>query len=175
MRSVSTLLVSFMVSGFALAQAPAAAPVGPAAEVQSAYSHTKPNILKAADKMPAESYTYKPADDVRTYARVMNHVTEAQLHTCGAINGLTADQMKAPADTADKATIVTALKASFDQCDKAYAATTDANLMETFSVFNGKRTRIGILWGNVSHDAEQYATLALYLRLKGITPPSAEK
>ena len=33
----------------------------------------------------------------------------------------------------------------------------------------------GLMWGTVSHDNEQYATLALYLRLKGLVPPSSEK
>jgi hypothetical protein len=31
------------------------------------------------------------------------------------------------------------------------------------------------VWGTVAHDMEQYATLALYLRQKGIAPPSSEK
>jgi len=169
-----------MVSGIMLAQAPpaapaASAPTGPAAEVQAAYGRVKPNIVKAADRMPAENYFYKPTEDIRTFARVVNHVTEAQLHVCGAINQLTADQMKPPSDTADKATIVAALNASFAECDKAYASITDANLTETFSAGPVKRSRIGLLWGNVSHDNEQYATLALYLRLKGLVPPSSEK
>jgi hypothetical protein len=38
-----------------------------------------------------------------------------------------------------------------------------------------KRSRIGLAWGTSQHDTEQYATLALYLRLKGIAPPSSEK
>jgi hypothetical protein len=82
---------------------------------------------------------------------------------------------KVPADTADKATIVEALKASFVECDKAYAALSDANMTEMLQAGPAKRSRLGILWGNVSHDNEQYATLALYLRLKGLVPPSSEK
>jgi hypothetical protein len=38
-----------------------------------------------------------------------------------------------------------------------------------------KRSRVGLMWGTVSHDNEQYATLALYMRLKGLVPPSSEK
>ncbi len=82
---------------------------------------------------------------------------------------------KAPAETASKEAIVAALRASFTECDKAYGALTDANLTESFEVFGAKRTRIGLMWGNVAHDNEQYATLALYLRLKGLVPPSSEK
>jgi len=151
-------------------------PTGPAAEVQRNYAAVKANILKSADKMPAEFYTYKPEPDIRTFARVVNHVSEAQPHSCGAVNGTAPTALaKVPAETADKAEIVEALKASFAECDKAYASLTDGNLAEMFSVGPVKRSRIGFLWGNASHDNEQYATLALYLRLKDIAPPSSEK
>jgi hypothetical protein len=47
--------------------------------------------------------------------------------------------------------------------------------MEVLTLGPVKRSRIGLAWGTVSHDNEQYATLALYLRLKGLVPPSSEK
>ncbi len=189
----TTVLAALLVPAMAFAQAhagtpptappekPAAAaaptgPVGPAAEVQRNYATVKANILKSADKMPAEDYSYKPEPDIRTFARVVNHVSEAQLRSCGAVNGTAPTALaKVPPETADKAEIVEALKAYFAECDKAYASLTDANLAEMFSVGPVKRSRIGFLWGNASHDNEQYATLALYLRLKDITPPSSEK
>ena len=80
-----------------LAQAPAA-PVGPAAEVQGSYSRLKPNVIKAAEKMPADDYTYKPTPEIRSYARVVNHITEAQFHTCTALNGTAFDKASVPAD-----------------------------------------------------------------------------
>jgi hypothetical protein len=175
--------VAFVMSGVALGQmdhtngtpaVPAATVQGPAAEVQRGYAALKVNILKAADAMPAENYAVKPTPEIRTFGRVVNHITEAQLHSCGAVNG-TKELPKVPAETADKATIVEALKASYAECDKAYAALTDANLSDLFSVGPTRRSRIGLMWGNVSHDNEQYATLALYMRLKGLTPPSSEK
>ena len=150
-----------------------AAPAGPAAEVLRSYNGLKANILKAADRMPAANFAYKPEPDIRTFARVLNHVTEAQLHSCGLVNGTAvSSQPKVPAETADKAAIVSALQGSFAECDKALATLTDANLSDSFGPM--KRSRIGLLWGTVSHDNEQYATLALYLRLKGIAVPSME-
>jgi uncharacterized damage-inducible protein DinB len=144
--------------------------------VQGAYARLKPNILKAAEKMPAEDYSYKPTPDIRTFARVVNHVIEAQSHICGAANHVDPGAApKVPADTADKAAILEALNASFAECDKAYAGLTDANMTELLAAGPAKRTRLSMLWGNVSHDNEQYATLALYLRLKGLVPPSSEK
>ena len=77
---------------------------------------------------------------------------------------------------ADKATIVAGLKASYEECDKAYGALTDANILEVLSVGPVKRSRIGFAWGKrLAPDNEQYAELSTYLRLKGIAPPTSEK
>ncbi len=158
------------------AQQAAAGPAGPAGEAQRAYNGLKANILKAANNMPADAYSYKPTPDIRTFARVVNHISEAQGRSCGAANGMTTPPPTVPPETADKAAIVTALQESFDACDKAFAALTDANALEMVQVGPaGKRSRLGLMWGTVSHDNEQYATLALYMRLKGLTPPSSEK
>ena len=172
--TLAGVVLSGVVSGVALAQAPMGPPPvpEPAGEVQRSYAAQKDNLLKTAEIMPADLYQYKPTPEVRTFARVVNHVTEAQVRACGAVNGTPpAERMKTPADTADKATIVAGLKASFAECDKAY----DANFTELLSVGPAKRTRAGVLWGNVSHDNEQYSALSMYLRLKGLAPPTSEK
>ena len=142
--AVLGLVASSAVCG---AQAPAAAPVGPAAEVQAAYNRIKPNVLKAAEKMPEADFQYKPTADIRTFARIVNHVTEAQFHTCSALNGEAADPKAVPSDIADKATVLAGLKASFAACDKAYGALTDATITEVLAVGPVKRSRIGLAWG----------------------------
>ena len=172
---LATALLSLSTTAV-FAQAPATPPtpgVGP--EVQRNYNALKGNILKSADKMPEELYSFKPTPDIRVFARILTHVIEAQTASCGIVNGTAqADMLKTPAETAPKAEIVAALKASFDACDKAYASVTDANATELLTAGQGrKRSRIGLLWGNVSHDNEQYAQLATYMRLKNIMPPSA--
>ena len=175
-RVVRWAVVGFVACSAAVAQNPASVPSGPAAEVQRSYATVKENILKSADKMPAADYSYKPVADVRTYARVLNHISEAQLRICGAVNRTSVDaQPKVPAETANKDAIVTALKASFAECDKAFSSLTNGDLQDVFTLPQGQRSRVGLVWGTVSHDMEQYATLALYLRLKGIAPPSSEK
>ncbi len=147
-----------------------------AADVQHSYAALKANILKAADTTPAAAYTFRPTPDVRTFARVVNHISEAQFHSCGALNHAAPDALpKVPAETADKDAIVSALRASFAECDKAYASLSEENLLQPVPSGSNTRARITLAWGNVSHDNEQYAALALYMRLKGITPPSAEK
>ncbi len=188
MASPNTLFRSMFLAPLVMAAALTTQAQGPAApstphpastpekDIQRSYEGLKANILKSADKMPADGYSFKPEPDIRTFARILNHVTEAQLRSCGALNGTAPDALpKVPPETADKAAIVSALQASFAECDKAYAALTSANLMDSVSVGQNTRPRVSIAWGNAAHDDEQYAALALYLRLKGIAPPSTEK
>ena len=171
-----TLAANAQMDHSAMGHGPTAAPTpGPAAEVLRSYTTLKGNVLKAADKMPADAYDYKPVPDIRTYARVVNHITEAQSHTCTALLGDKFEATMVPSDTAGKEAVVAGLKASFDRCDKAYAALTDATALELVTMGPQKRSRIGYAWGNVSHDNEQYAILSLYLRLKGLAPPTSEK
>ena len=80
-----------------------------------------------------------------------------------------------PSDTADKETILAGLKASFAECDKAYGSLSAANYAEVVAAGTAKRTRVGMAFGNISHDNEQYAELSTYLRLKGLVPPTSEK
>lgn len=178
---VAGLALSTAVAGAQSSPAPsapttAAQPSAPEADVLRSYNGLKANILKAADKMPAEDYAFRPTPDIRTYARVLNHVSEVQLRICGALNGTDPGTLaKVPPETASKTDIVAALQASFAECDKAYGALSGANLLEHVVAGPLNRTRISLAWQNVAHDDEQYATLALYLRLKGIAPPSSEK
>ena len=181
MKMLRTLVLAALAVGVsamaqpAAGQTPAVQPVGPAAEVNRAYNTLKGNILKAAEKMPSADYQFKGTPEIRTYARAVNHITEAQQHTCVALNGGKFDAKTVPSDTADKDAVVAGLKASFAECDRAYAGLTDSTLMSTVSFGPMTRSRIGAAWGNVSHDNEQYAILSLYLRLKGIAPPTSEK
>ena len=171
---ISTILLILGSASMLDAQT-APATTGPASEVQASYAHFKDNILKAAEKMPAEDYSFKLTPEVRTFAHVVDHVTEAQFHSCTALNGTAFEPKSVPGETANKTEVIEGLKRSFAECDKAYGALTDANLAEKVKVGQNTRSRIGIAWGNVSHDNEQYAHMSLYLRGKGLVPPTSEK
>jgi len=141
-------------------------------EVKQAYQSVKNNLIKSADKIPEEDYSFKPTPEIRSLGEVLAHVVMAQSHTCAVIAG---DQPAAASVKPDsKASLVAGLKDAFTECDKAYDGLTDANAMEMVKTGRGERTRIGALIGNSTHDTEQYAILSVYMRLKGIVPPSSE-
>jgi hypothetical protein len=144
----------------------------------SGYQGVKTSLLAAADAMPEDGYKLIPANGERDFGGWVGHVAQAQLGTCSRIAGTTPDaammtmlQGEANGTAASKADLVAALKASFDACDAVYNGLTDANAGDAVPG-RGNNSRIAALAGNTAHDNECYGSMAVYLRLKGIVPPS---
>lgn len=153
------------------AQAPGGAPATASATLKGAYARIKTNFVKAAEKMPEDQYGFKPVDGVETFGQRVAHIAN-QMGTCSAINGMRKPS-SAQGKTA-KADLVAALKESFDECDKAFDGLTDANAMESVAAGRGQAPRINALYGVVVHANEVYGAMGVYMRLKGLVPPSSE-
>lgn len=165
-------LVGFFVTPIvARGQAPTSAP-STADAIRQTYNMVKNNLLRAADKMPDDGYDFKPTPEQRSFGGWIGHVADAQTAGCSRVLG-TSKTPSAGSKTT-KADLVAALKDSFDTCDTAYAGLTDANANDTVQSFRGPTTRLASLAGNLAHDNECYGAIAVYLRLKGIVPPSSE-
>jgi len=156
----------------ALIAAQAQAPPSVAATAKAAYGRIKTNYIKAAEKMPEENYSFKPADGVETFGQRVAHIADPQMATCSTLNG--ERKMGAAKSKTAKADLVAALKESFEACDKAFDALTDANALEAVSAGRGQQPRIAVLYGLIVHANEVYGAMGVYMRLKGIVPPSSE-
>jgi hypothetical protein len=89
------------------------------------------------------------------------------------VKGIPFKRDDSPSKTA-KADLIAALKASNEFCDGVYNAMTDQDGAEIVTTPFGPKPKLGVLNFNVAHDSETYGTIAVYLRLKGIVPPSSE-
>ena len=168
-RCLPALTIAYLAGG-AFASAQNSTPF--AAELKQFYTIRKGDLLKAADRMPADSYDFKPTPGVRTFAQLMGHIIDAQMGFCSAARG-TPKKIDAAANTA-KADLVAALKLSFDECDAAFDALTDETAKQMLKAGNGERSRLGTLLYATLHDTEEYGYLSMYLRLKGLVPPSTD-
>ncbi len=156
----------------ALAACAQTTPANPlSTEARQAYASIKNNLIQAAEKMPEEDYSFKPTGDIRTFGQLIGHIAAAQNSYCNAARGQ--QPGASPTGKTSKADLVAALKDSFSTCDAAYDALTDANAAEMVKMRRGERSRLGVLVGNTTHDNEEYGYLAVYMRLKGIVPPSS--
>jgi len=172
--AIIAVLVGFAASPlFAQGQAPAQGSAPSTADtIKQLYNAAKNNLMKAADKMPDDGYDFKPTPEQRSFGGWIAHVADAQ--TAGCSRALGTPKQPTAGSKTTKADLVAALKDSFDTCDAAYSGLTDANANDTVQSFRGPMTRLASLAGNVVHDNECYGAIAVYLRLKGIVPPSSE-
>jgi hypothetical protein len=142
------------------------------AGIKMAYAGIKNNITKAADKMPDDGYAFSPTKEERSFGAWVGHVADVQMLICSRAAGspktIDAGKMTSKAD------LMAALKQSFDTCDAVYDSLTDTNLAKPVPGFRGQQALAVALAGNVAHDNECYGSMAVYLRVKGIVPPSTE-
>jgi uncharacterized damage-inducible protein DinB len=142
-------------------------------EVKGSYTNIKNNVLKAADKVSEADYGYKATPDVQSFGQRVAHISDANLRTCAALKG---EQKTGSASSkTSKADIVAALKESYAYCDGVYDSMTDAEAVKLITLGRNQRSKISALWGLVAHDNEVYGAMGVYMRLKGIVPPSSER
>ena len=167
-----SLILALAGVGLLSAEAPDIKLLSGATRIQ--YNQIKTLLLKTAEKMPEENYSFKPTADVRSFGAIIGHVADSEGYFCSVISGqenpvADAEKLKS------KAELTAALKKSFDFCDKAFDGLTDKSEMEVIKVGQNERTRGAIANFSLMHNWEHYGNLVTYMRLKGVVPPSSEK
>jgi uncharacterized damage-inducible protein DinB len=142
-------------------------------ELKQNYTQRKGALLAEAERMSDADYAFKATPEVGTFGSRVAHVADAQFMICSAVKG---ESKKADTEgKTSKADLVAALKASFDFCDGAYDSLTDAAATQSVKIFGRPQTKLSALWGNIAHDSEMYGYMSVYLRLKGLVPPTSER
>jgi uncharacterized damage-inducible protein DinB len=142
-------------------------------DLKNSYTGIKGTITKAADEMPEADYSFKASAPERTYGEIVGHIADVQLALCSNVKG-EKKQGDAGSKTS-KADLVAALKASFDYCDGAYNSLTDADAASMVPLFGPRKaTKLAVLNFNIAHDNEMYGQMVVYLRIKGLVPPSSQ-
>ncbi len=177
------LILSALLAFPATAQTPPAttAPAAPAAPVpngavtglKTLWTGVENNLLRAAEKMPEENYSFKPTPEVRSFGQLVAHVADANF----MFAALAAGEKPTPRDIektkTSKADLVAALKESEAACDKVFTMT-DAELSVPMKFFGRDTTRFAVAGLIVGHGYEHYGNMVTYMRIKGLVPPSSE-
>ena len=138
------------------------------------YERTKGILLRAAEKMPEENYSFKPADSVRSFGQIVGHLADAQYLFCSAASGEKNPGLNIEKSKTSKADLIAALKEGFAYCDKTYGSMTDSSSTQMVSFFGNSMPKFAVLQTNLGHNMEHYGNLVTYMRIKGIVPPTSE-
>jgi uncharacterized damage-inducible protein DinB len=138
------------------------------------YGGVKRILLRSAEKMPEENYSFTPADAVRSFGQVLGHVADSQYAFCSVALGVKNPAPKIEQTRTSKADLIAALKDAFAYCDKAYDGMTDSSATQMVKFMGGDTPKLGALSVNNVHTVEHYGNLVTYMRMKNIVPPTSD-
>ena len=169
-RWIPALLLIAAATGYAQTKNP----------VSSALRDTLPgrqkNTVAAVEEMPADKFGYKPTPDQMTFGHLVTHIIESNNLLCSKAAAVPAPKVEEAKESDAKDKLLASLKASFDFCSDALAKMDDSKLGEMTEGFGGQQvSRARIALGLAGSWADHYGMAAIYLRLNGLTPPSAKK
>jgi uncharacterized damage-inducible protein DinB len=131
--------------------------------------------VAAAEAMPAEKYSYKATPETRSFGQLVLHVAQFNYNFCGRISSMAPPDIKDLKDTDSKEKLVEAVKGSFDFCTKEINGLDDSTLGQSVGKMGPNNLSRGGALLILGEDwFDHYGTMALYLRLNGIVPPSAK-
>jgi uncharacterized damage-inducible protein DinB len=165
-------LISTAVIGAAAA---ATLPLASAAEKEievltEHWKKSKTLTLKVAEAMPAENYDYKPFADARAFGGELQHLGQAEGFYLGRLGKGAAPA--APRGDTTKPVTVKYLTDSFDWAIGVVGQLTAADLTKEFVAPGGKMTGLDLLYQAMIHTAHTRGYGEMYLRNKGVIPPT---
>src|SRR5262245_43691060 len=126
MMSRRTLVFLMCVALVGLVQAQNRKPANPLATIlRGQYEGVMEYVVRSAEKMPEENYTFKPTPEVRSFGELVGHVIDNNLIMCSAALGENPPPATAnvKSDKTSKADFQHALQVMMAYCSRAYGMT----------------------------------------------------
>jgi len=129
--------------------------------------------LAVAEAMPADGYDYVPPSTVEpkemSFGALMVHIVQADLNYFGRVSG-----QKGPTkpEATDKASIIKFMKEGLDFCSTTAASLSDDQLAKMYGPEGKQMSGMEAMWGGFTHMAHHRGQAEVYLRLKGVKPPT---
>jgi len=156
-----------------------------AGELLKDWQAQKETMMKIADAMPADKFSYKSTPAQRTYAEQILHVAGANVELLQLLGAKTKLPFEVvPTDMAtfglkmtDKAAVMKALSDSYDYGEAVLKELGPGAMTETVQGprWIGQATRAKMVWYTMGHTQDIYGQMAVYLRLNGIVPPASRR
>ncbi len=126
--------------------------------------------VAVAQAMPEDAYSFKASEGEMSFGEQINHIALANAAYCSVALGTKSSMTKGTDNS--KATAIKNLQDSYDFCTDGLKKLSDADLQTSVSMRGSSVSKFDLFWGAFTHAAHHRGQTEVYLRLKGITPPS---
>jgi uncharacterized damage-inducible protein DinB len=168
MKIRSVLFLVVLIPVLLLAENAAAAPPS-AAEYAKHFAALSKLSVAVAEAMPVEQYSFRPHPDSMNFGQLMSHIASTNYQFCAGLKDSDPPAMPSPTD---KAAIVKFLTDSFEYCSAVIPNLTDEQMSQTHNSPDGRLSGREVLLAMYIHVAHHRGQAEIYLRDKGIKPPS---
>ena len=131
-------------------------------------------VVRSAEKVPEELYTFRATPEVRSMAELFGHIADALFGMCSTAAGSKPPRAGIEKAVTEKPALIGALKEGVSYCNTVFDGMTDQKGVESVPFYFGPTPRLSVLYFAVTHTYEHYGNLVTYMRLKNIVPPSSE-
>lgn len=132
------------------------------------------NILAAIEAMPADKFSYKPTPEQMSFGHLVVHIIESNNAECAKLADVAEPKVEEPKETDSKDKLLVAARASFDFCSASLANLDDSKLGDNVDFGRMQGPRVMAAFFLTGGWADHYGAAAMYLRLNGILPPTAQ-
>lgn len=166
------MLSRFLILILLAVLSPCASFAAPAAAEYSQHLSALAKLSVAvADAMPADQYGFRPHPESMNFGELMVHIASTNYAFCAGLKDSDPPATPSPAAT-DKDAVVKLLSGSFDYCSTVIPGLTDEQLAAPHNSPDGRLLGREVLLAMYVHVAHHRGQAEIYLRDKGIRPPS---
>ena len=138
---------------------------------------TGKKLIRLAEAMPAEKYSWRPSDGVRSVSEVFVHVASANYFFLSFVGEKFPEgfDREAEKNITEKSEVVELLKASFAFVREAAGKVKESSLGNEAKLPFRTTTVEGLYFMLANHTHEHLGQAIAYARMNGVTPPWSEK
>ena len=137
------------------------------------WKHVSSQLIALAEATPAEKFTWRPAQGIRSTGEVYMHIAYANFLMLDALGHKMPSDFKREMTTTvtAKADVIRWLKQSLDAVKDAHAAEKPLDLQRKLQIFGANTTADAIYLRIIVHNNEHMGQLVAYARMTGVVPP----
>ncbi|MEP7106754.1 MAG: DinB family protein [Ferruginibacter sp.] len=146
------------------------------AQMVKDWERAKAYTIDYLNKMPADKYSFKAVDSIRSFAQQMLHLSQGNLFLMSNAadqappSFLQSDLEHSPG-AQKKDSVMYYVSSSYDYCIEAVKSTDTNKWGEKKKLFGMEATRLALIMKTFEHQTHHRGQATIYIRLQGIKPP----
>lgn len=171
-RALVVFVLLALVGGLSLSRVAAhggAVPASAAAEYAKHFGALSKLSIQVAKAMPAEQYAFRPHPESMDFGDLMSHIATTNYQFCAGLKDADTPTLSSPTS---RDAVIKFLSESFEYCSAVIPSLTEEQLNKVHNSPDGRLPGREILLAMYIHVAHHRGQAEIYLRDKGIKPPS---